>query len=134
MNDRQHTAQRRRVERFHDKWKPIIGLTDWRGTLTLYRDTATMGELLVQHLEPCMEIDVAWQYQKYDLRVFLPALLDLDDSRVEEIVLHELLHVPIDHLADLLADRLRDQPIVEETVTKLTNAVARAYAAGIESA
>lgn len=127
MNDRQYAAQKRRFERFHKKWRPVFALGDWEATVTFSRDSSEMSPMTVPGLTECMEIEVAWQYQKYHIRVSMPSLIDMPDESLEERVIHELSHIAVEHLADLLLDRVRDQPILEETVTKLTNIVARAY-------
>ena len=133
MNDRQYAEQKRRVERFHDKWRSVLGLSDWRATLTFSRDSSEMEPMLIPGMAPSMEIDVAWQYQSYNIKVVVLTLPDVDDVELEERVLHELVHVLVEHLADLMVDRAKDQPTVEETTTRLTNAIARAYAAGVVS-
>ena len=89
--------------------------------------------MLIPGMAPSMEIDVAWQYQRYNIKVLVLTLSDVDDVELEERVLHELVHVLVEHLADLMVDRAKDQPTVEETTTRLTNAIARAYAAGVVS-
>lgn len=93
MNDREFERQKRRVIRLMVKWRELMRLDGWRDDL-MFRDrerddVAAAGGLYTVG----MDTTVAWPYRKYLINVYLPCFPHKTDDEVEELVVHELMHV-----------------------------------------
>lgn len=126
MNDREFRAIRRTVIRAHDHWIPILRMESWDTLLVFHRDDYPIPQ------EPgssvgAMYVDPDWRYMLATIHVNMPALVGLSDQRIENNVVHELVHCLVNEMHRGDADS-RDHE--ERVVTTLDLALLSAYAAG----
>ena len=122
MNDKQYEKERRRVRKLWDKWFRPIGLGWWQVDLNWARERdedepATAGMTTTN-----------WQYRTASVTFFLPATLELDDEKLEEVVVHELTHILCGPIQDMSSDERRE--ITEHTVTTIARSLIWAREAG----
>lgn len=93
MTDAEYEAQKARVDAVLAKWVNSIGLGWWRLSYVWSRDPAVEGEGGASSDKTAAVCTVLWQYLCATITFYLPTLADEDDSHLEWIIVHELMHV-----------------------------------------
>lgn len=122
MTDKDYKAQRERVTKLFDKWYAILGMSWWRIDREWSREREEDSANTVG-LTSCN-----WEYRTGNITFFLPACADLDDSTLEEAVVHEFVHILGMPIHDMRDDQARQ--ITEHTVTTIARGIIWAYEAG----
>lgn len=122
MTDKQYEKERRRVRKLWDKWFRPIGMGWWQVDLSWAREReedepATAGMTTTN-----------WQYRTAHVTFYLPATMELDDEKLEEVVVHELVHILCGPIQDMSTDERRE--ITEHTVTTIARSIIWAREAG----
>lgn len=93
-----HEKARGKVMAFVEKWKADLWLGHWSIDTVLewngiHSATSAHGHVLG-------ECDADWRYLSAKLRFNLPELSVLSDEKIEEVVVHELLHVHLNEMRE----------------------------------
>lgn len=104
MTDKQLKRQKKRVLKHLRHWKVMLGLGVWRidtewydGRLPETRGGDDRNIVLA-------DMHVSWEYLKATMRVNVEAVAALSDERLEEVIIHELLHAVINEMRNYSAD------------------------------
>lgn len=96
MNDKDFKEQRSRIRKLIKKWHSSLGLNWWRIEYKFSRDKNSDGPAAY---EPEGSWDVAAMCEADDnyltavITFFLPNIVDIPDNELEEIYLHECMHI-----------------------------------------
>lgn len=111
MNDKQYESEKKRVHRMVKRWTRTLGLNQWRINCKWRRER-------FKHKRTIARVEVKWEYQEACIEFSLSKTFNLNDERLEEAVIHELVHVLVAEIAD-------DEAIKHEerVVVTITNAI-----------
>lgn len=84
MNDKEVREQKKRVLRIVHRWIKPLWLGWWRLDFVWHREAFDDGEI--------MRCGSLWQYAEASIDVDLSQVALLDDDRLEQTVVHELMH------------------------------------------
>lgn len=87
MTDKEYEAQKARVKKFIDKWYKAMGL-DW-----FHVDMAWERERREDRPATVAVTTTTWQYRNAYINWYMPAVVDNDDDFLENIVVHEFVHI-----------------------------------------
>jgi hypothetical protein len=104
-----------------DKWNDLLEL-HWCN-ITLHRSDSFRAD------DNACAADTAaqWQYREATINVYLPAIAHFSDPEIEELLVHEMVHILVNSLESLVGDRhvnLRELSV--ENVARALIAVHRA--------
>ena len=126
MTDKQFEKERKRVRRLWFKWFKPIGMGWWQVELSYDRardedEPATAGLTTTN-----------WQYRTAAVTFFLPATAAMSEEDLEEVVVHEMVHIMCGPIQDMSSDDRRE--ITEHTVTTIARSIMWARKAGEDTA
>jgi hypothetical protein len=123
MTDKEYREQKRRVQKYIDKWREPMGIGWFRVTFEWSR--LEDGETAARTLS-------SWQYKNATITWFLPHLAKFTDDVVEQTVVHEFAHILLSGLAQnqIHDDESMANQINEYTTEIVANAVMWAREAG----
>lgn len=102
MNDAEYEATKARILTIFNRWQGPLGLRWWRVNLVWDRehDTAHSDSDLGGNVVSmcCAVTTVSWAYLEATITWFVPACAELDDERIEYIVLHEMAHILVNEM------------------------------------
>lgn len=128
MTDKKFTELKKKVDKILDKWVPVIGLSGHRLRYKYLREFNSNKYLIAQ-------VFPLWQYKHHTIEFFMPSIEDIDDSELEEDILHELVHILIAPASGNDAPENKAESEVREYATQcLTYAIIWAREAGVEDA
>jgi len=91
MKPRTNTTVKNLVQKYTDRWVPILGLTNFLIDIEYIDETQiTENEMTV------MDTNACWYNMTMNIRAFLPPLREADKKQIELAVVHELIHAIID--------------------------------------
>lgn len=122
MTDKQYREQKARVEKIWDEWYDILAMWWWRIDRTWDRAREE------NNYDCIAKTSSNWQYRTAHITFYLPTALDLDDSHLEESIVHEFVHVLLAPIQDMRDDQARE--ITEHTVTTVARTLIWAKEAG----
>lgn len=130
MNDKDFAQQKKRVQKYVDKWFKTLGLGWFTINFEWSREPdssegGTAGRTYSQ-----------WQYRSATITFFLPVLAQHDDDTVERTVVHEMVHVLLSGIAQNMVhdDETLSNQVNEYTTETVTAAIMWARTAGEETA
>lgn len=107
MNDREYTKQKTRVRKLIKKWVKALGFGWWQMEFAYCREskhdtepTAYSPKLSGNRWVTIMETGSDPYYKKAMITVYIPEIVDLGDDELEEVFLHELMHVFLSPMKD----------------------------------
>lgn len=107
------------IKKLLEKWIPRLGLTDWH--ITVQRDDEPPCE---DEGHVLMQVWSDWRYRDITITIMDATIMDADEDRLEEYVLHELCHVLVSELRpNKRTEAYRDKE--ERTVTVLARCFVR---------
>jgi hypothetical protein len=113
VTDAEFKRTKRRIEKYLDRWRHILWITQWFITTEYYREPPPE----MNHGDSCSLMDIVprWEY----MRVNMPqvALLPLDD--LEKTVMHELLHCVVCEMRTNKLDRAHEERVVSHLTKTL---------------
>jgi hypothetical protein len=126
MTDKEFNQQKKRVQKFWNKWFKTIGL-GW------FRVEVHWNRLRNEdYPDEVAHTTTNWQYRQAAVTFNLPACVDLNDEVLEEAVIHEMSHILVGGIQDFRDDQARE--ITEYTVTTVARAILWSREAGSEDA
>jgi len=122
LTNTQKRTQAKRIKRLCRRWLRALGLEQWQ----LSFDLADEHPLKGHHDNAIAYCSAQWEYMQATI-VFSPKIVDLDDSKLEYVFLHELTHAMINEMRDW-DDRDTDAAMrhEERVVTLVSSALQRA--------
>ena len=95
MTDAEFEQFKARMQTIVDVWRECLGLGWWHVTLHSHRDSAAFHEASPEEmpLKSQAYTSVSWAYLHAEVHFNLPLLLQADDSALEEVVVHEFMHI-----------------------------------------
>ncbi len=125
MTDKEYRSQKKRVEKFADKWFRTMGLGWFKVDFEWSR--LENGEVAANTLS-------SWQYKAATITWYLPHIAKYDDDTIERCVVHEFAHVLLSGLAQNMIhdDETMANQINEYTTEVVTSAIMWSRIAGQE--
>lgn len=97
MNDAEYAAQKARIVALIERWPKPLGLAWWRITHVYDRDTTPPGGSSAAS-QVTARCDADWRYLYGRLTWYMQAVADLEDDELEQVFVHELMHVFLNEL------------------------------------
>jgi hypothetical protein len=124
MTDKEYREQKKRVQKYIDKWFKTVGLGWYDVSFHWHRlpwedDSGTAARTIW-----------SWQYMSADIHWYLPVLKEESDTKVENVVVHEFSHVLTGAVAQTAPDDARH--IMEYSTEVVARALIWARQAGID--
>lgn len=94
MTDKEYRKQKKRLERFIEKWRTQLGMRWWQITFN-YHDEPCVGD---GDRPPAARTTVDWDYNRAIIDFYVPEFVKDSDERVEQIVIHEFCHVLVNEM------------------------------------
>lgn len=107
-----HARTKARINRLFDKWRTRLGLNQWRLDVVWEWNG-------LQDTDAVASSKASWAYMLGTLTFDLPACTGLDVEQLEEVVIHELLHLVVNEMRE---DHIDHE---ERVVSHLTSVMAR---------
>lgn len=127
MTDKEYRKQKKRVQKYIDKWFTAMGMGWFQVTMTWNRERDA------DNPNTAARTISNWQYRNAEIIWFVPTIPDQDDDFLEGIVVHEFTHVLLSPL--LLVDNKEDLPLQHEYATEcVARAIQWARKAGAKDA
>lgn len=98
MEHEAYEAEKARIERFYQKWREPLGLDGWDVART-YHDGPYVQEGGVE--SGTASTHVMWEYRYAALSFNIQKTRELPDERLEDVVLHECMHILLHELRPL---------------------------------
>ena len=90
LTDAERDAQRERVKALFERWIGLIGLDRWKIKISYLAEGPIEGDDGSFALMTCT---ARWEYRKATITVALSECPALPDDELEQIVVHELMHI-----------------------------------------
>lgn len=127
MNDKEYAKQKKRIEKLTEKWHDPMGLS-WFHIDTVW-DRARDDDVPAT----AAKTSTSWQYRNATITWFLPACADNDDDFMENIVVHEFVHILVAPM--VVVNKEEDLPIQHEYATEcIARAIQWVREAGVKDA
>lgn len=134
MNDKDYKLQKTRVKKIFDAWRKRMGMGWFHFEVEYYRvydedNRSTLGKAFYSN----------WMYRQFEIHFYLPATQDTtDDSEIEDMIVHELVHCITAPLACNMSgtdtnDEYR-RNLIEQTTDIITKGFVWVFEAGQENA
>lgn len=128
MTDKEYHAQKKRVQKYIDRWFKTLGLGWFKVSMEWTR------EFCEHNKDTAASTYSSWQYKSATITWYLPKLLLAEDSDIEDTVVHEFCHILLSGLAQNAEDVDGDyaRQVNEYTTELVARAVMWARTAGSE--
>lgn len=122
MDNALYHAASDRIEAAVDRWRGLLGMHGWRINRSFHDGQYVMPDGRVS-IAPASS-HVKWEYLYAHLDFNVEEMAGMDDARVEEIVVHELMHVMVNEMRDLCAE---EHPILIKHEERVCETLAQAF-------
>lgn len=87
MTDKEYREQKKRVQKYFDKWYSVLGMGWYRidRNWDRARSEDAPNEAAITSWQ--------WQYRTASITYRLPVIAELDDDKLENVVVHEFAHI-----------------------------------------
>lgn len=109
------------LKRYVGKWVPILGLDSWE--LTVDYVLAPSNDCIVDQAGRAC---VRWKYKEAEVSFYLSSITEVDEARLEYIVVHELCHVLLNQMRGVMNWDHNDMANEERVVTETARSFIRA--------
>lgn len=116
MTDKEYREQKKRVQKYIDKWFKTLGLGWFLVDMEWSREHD--GEVAARTFS-------SWEYKSATITWFLPHLANQSDDTVERCVVHEFCHILLSGLAQNQRDT--DEVLADQVNEYTTELVASAF-------
>ena len=95
MTDAEFEQLKSRINTIVEEWQECLGLKWWKISFHYHRDSASYHESCPEDisLKSQAYTSVSWAYLDAALHFNLPLCIDSSDVELEEIVVHEFIHI-----------------------------------------
>ncbi len=120
MNDKEYERQKTRIQKYIDKWIPMLGLKWWTLKIVYDRENPPYDDCNNQDFRYSTGVvtSVNYPYRNACIKFFLTELKTWDSIELEKAVIHKCVHVLTNEIRDVDKDINHE----ERAVTDLTNA------------
>lgn len=87
MTDKEYREQKKRVQKYIDKWFNTLGLGWYRVDINWDRAKSEDAP------DEAAITSCQWQYRTASITYRLPVIAELDDDKLENVVVHEFAHI-----------------------------------------
>ncbi len=87
MTQKEFLQECRRITKVWNKWRPVLGLSEWDVKLHFYKDVDE------EDLDVEAWAHASWEYIRGDLHFIVPKTVTQTLDELEEIVVHEGSHI-----------------------------------------
>lgn len=121
MTDKEYNQLRRKILKLSNKWRDILGLQGYRIRHHWHREHHP------ENRDIGAETKMRWAYIEADFDWYMPQLstLNLDDTELEEVIVHEFCHVLVDPL--MHEDTEHGKMVFERVVSTIQRAILFVY-------
>ena len=88
MTDKEYNVQKKRIEKYINKWQGPMGLK-WFSIQSAYCREHRDG----LECDICADTEVLWEYRKAVITYYIPKIETITDGQLEDVIVHELCHV-----------------------------------------
>jgi hypothetical protein len=120
VKESEFQALKDKVQALVLKWKDKLRLQGWRITCEYYHDHIPNTEDKGPISKVAGKVYPLWEYKKATIKWCMDALDELDDDELEEIIIHELVHILIAELQEWREDPPNGIKHEERVVTDLS--------------
>lgn len=92
MTGKERQAVRRRVHRLFSKWRTNLGLDRWRFYVEYASEPLVLNGRYETNINAMTSVG-EWPYMSATITFNVDNIAQMDDHRLEETVIHELLHL-----------------------------------------
>lgn len=129
LDDKTYEREKRRVKRAFRRLKPQLWAGWWCWHLLYDRHpddhhVGTGGDISAS-------ITADWRYREATITFYMPAVAELDDETLDELIIHEVLHAWVNPMRPR-APKAHEVDLEESVVTNLTSIHVCTYHLGIE--
>lgn len=117
MTDKEYAKQKKRVQKYIDKWHRTMGLGWFHVEFIWDREHKSESPATAALTSS------SWQYKEATITWYLPKILEATDERLENIVVHEFCHVLLSGLAQWIDDNPQADQLNEYTTELVANAI-----------
>lgn len=121
MTNKEFERAKKRIRKYVDKWRNLLGLWNWSGLLHWSNKRKTIED---HDLEALADVHSNWEYLNYDITFYLPCFIKTTERDIERCVMHEMMHIVVHEM------RGRGIKHEERVVSHLTNALERVFQEG----
>ena len=95
MTDAEFAQLKSRIDTIVDEWQECLGLKWWHISFHYHRDSAAFHESCPEDISLNSQAytSVSWAYLDAAIHFNLPLCIDSSDVELEEMVVHEFMHV-----------------------------------------
>lgn len=116
MKKKEYRRQKSRIGPLFEEWAERLRLHNFAIVVTYYDNRKQFRKEAKASKNAVMSVTPDWRYLTADIRVCVPMVVSLDEEKLERFVIHELLHVALNHAFGWRLDRSMDEIANEEHV------------------
>lgn len=125
MTDQEYADLKALIEAYCDKWKTRLNLENWYIEYFWHRNGLPGDKEGELNLGTMARTECNWQYMFSQIHFNMPRLIHAEADRVENAVVHELMHCHIDELAWLIDDE--KNPTASGHIERVTTILANLF-------
>ena len=115
MNDKEYEKLKARIVQLTDKWQVMLGLKWWRVTYYYERENSkTEPNCDEGHSKLGGSTFTQYPYKTAQVYFYLPALEGLDAKELENLVVHELVHILVNEMRYFDKDQAHEERVVSD--------------------
>jgi hypothetical protein len=127
LTDREFKAQCRRLRRLEKRWTAALGLQRWRIQSHYHRDDQWFHDWDADDPVPAGLTRTRWEYREATIHWHMPAIAEWNDDDLENVVVHELMHIMIQTVVDGLVEGGEVTEIGRRHIELAATELARAF-------
>lgn len=109
MTDREFKTAKARVDAISNRWFDCLGLRWWRISIEYSREPLIPQDSMGGSWETIARTSVKWEYLDAVITINMPAIVDMDDDRLEHVFVHECVHVLVNEMRMWGTERLSEE-------------------------
>ena len=115
MKDSEYELLKNKITKLIDKWLPNLGLKWWNIDFYYDRENSKDKPRLDEgHSKLGANTYTQYPYKTAQIDFFLPALSNLDGKALENLVLHELIHILVNEMRYYDKDSDHEERVVSD--------------------
>ncbi len=122
MTDAEYEATKARLLQWFTDWNAVLRLSQWEIELIWSRERADDDKANAGRLS-LATVEADWRYQRAEVTLYMPTLVECTHKAQENTVVHELVHLCLAELENRKNQHRLDHE--ERAVTQIANAFLR---------